>query len=153
MVKQVSKPLINRRHVRMIAVQTLYQLIAPPPYLTKEAALAYAIENGNDPDEGYNCVKDDYLYTLVDGVLAHREELDQILSAYLDNWRIDRLQRIDLTILRLALYEMNYVSEEEVPNVVAVDEAIDLARGFSDDKSRLFVSGVLMKILNEGQIS
>lgn len=145
----LNNTLKKRRHVRIVAVQTLFQMIQPPEYLTKEVALAYALEKGNDPEEGYDKVSGDYLYRLVDGVIEKEALLDQEIQKYLENWTLDRLQRIDLVILRLAVYEMLFVDDEEVPNTVAVDEAIELARGFSDDKSRQFVSGILMKMLNQ----
>ncbi|MGY4105642.1 transcription antitermination factor NusB [Ignavigranum ruoffiae] len=151
MVNNVNKPLKHRRHMRMVAIQTLYQLLDGSDNLSVEAALAYALENGNFPDEGYLAENYLFLNQLVYGVLEHQEELDQILSTELDNWSVERLQKIDRVILRLALFEMEFLPEAEVPKVVAVDEAIELARGFSDDKSRQFVSGILMKRLNEGK--
>ena len=151
MVNNVNKPLKHRRHMRMVAIQTLYQLLDGSDNLSVEAALAYALENGNFPDEGYLAENYLFLNQLVYGVLEHQEELDQILSTELDNWSVERLQKIARVILRLALFEMEFLPEAEVPKVVAVDEAIELARGFSDDKSRQFVSGILMKRLNEGK--
>lgn len=151
MVNNVNKPLIHRRHMRMVAIQTLYQLLDADEDLTVDAAIAYALENGNFPDEGYFEENYPFLNKLVQGVLSHQEELDQILASEIDNWTIDRLQKIDLVILRLALFEMEFLTEEEVPDVVAVNEAIELARGFSDDKSRQFVSGILMKRLNDNK--
>lgn len=148
MVTSLTNSLIKRRHVRIVAIQTLFQMINPPEYLTKEAALSYALRKGNDPDEGYDDVTNQYLYKLVDGVIENQVRLDQEIEKFLENWTINRLQRIDLVILRLAVFEMLFVDDAEVPNTVAVDEAIELARGFSDDKSRQFVSGILMKMLN-----
>ena len=135
--------------MRMIAVQTLFQLIDAPEYLTVEDALNYALENGNDPEAGYEAVKGHYVHRLINGVLEYQAEIDHMIEENLQQWTIDRIQRIDLVILRVALFEMNFVSEEEVPDTVAVDEAIELSKGFSDDKSRQFVSGLLMKLLNQ----
>ena len=149
MVTSLVKELVKRRHMRMIAVQTLFQMIEAPDYLTVEDALNYALENGNDPEAGYEAIKGKYVHTLINGVLKHQEDIDQIIEANLSHWTIDRIQRIDLVILRVALFEMKYVDDAEVPNTVAVDEAIELSKGFSDDKSRQFVSGVLMKLLNQ----
>ncbi|MDY2993900.1 transcription antitermination factor NusB, partial [Ligilactobacillus animalis] len=61
------------------------------------------------------------------------------------NWTLARLNRIDLLILRLAIYEMLYV--DDVPAKVALDEALQLAKEFSDDKSRRFINGVLSNLL------
>ena len=132
----------------MVAVQTLFQMIQAPEYLTLEDALEYALENGNDPEEGYDSKPNPYLHQLIQGVLTHQEEIDQVIKQHLQHWKFERLQRIDLTILRVAIYEMMFVQDDEVPKTVAVDEAIELSKGFSDDKSRQFVSGILMNILN-----
>ncbi|MGX7107675.1 transcription antitermination factor NusB [Hutsoniella sourekii] len=147
----MSQSLTTRRQARIVALQALFQLINAPDYLTPDLAIRYALEVGKDPDEGYEDVEDLYLYQLVEGVVANLEEIDTIISKHLTNWSIERLQRIDLSILRLAIYEMLYLDDETVPKTVAVDEATILARSFSDDKSRKFVSGILLKILNESE--
>lgn len=133
----------------MVAIQILFQMIQAPDYLSLAEARAYALENGNDPEEGYNAKINPYLDQLIQGVMDQQDELDQMIQANLENWSLDRLNKIDLTILRLALYEMFFIDDQEVPKVVAVDEAIELSKGFSDDKSRQFISGILMKILNQ----
>lgn len=152
-VTNLTKLLQKRRHVRIVAVQTLFQMINPPAYLTTEVALEYALNKGNDPEEGYDHVTNDYLYHLVEGVIEKQSQIDEKIQTYLENWTMDRLQRIDLVILRIAVYEMLFVDDSEVPNTVAVDEAIELAKGFSGEKSRQFVSGILMKMLNESNDS
>lgn len=85
-----------------------------------------------------------YLQTLVNGVDEHQAELDSQISQLLaSGWEIDRLAQTDLVILRLALYEIQYV--DEVPTVVAINEALELTKTFSNDKSRKFVNGALGK--------
>lgn len=85
-----------------------------------------------------------YLRTLVEGVSQHREELDeQITQLLAKGWEINRLAQTDLVILRLALYEIQYV--KEVPTVVAINEALELTKAFSNDKSRKFINGALGK--------
>ena len=74
----------------------------------------------------------------------HEEELDQEISSLLaDSWTIDRLAKPDLVILRLGLFEMQYV--DAVPTAVAINEALELAKTFSNDKSRRFINGALGK--------
>ena len=77
-------------------------------------------------------------------VLEHLSEIDEILNDYSSGWKTGRMSNVDLTTLRLALYEMKY--EEDVPTGVAINEAVELAKKFGGDSSGSFVNGVLGKI-------
>ncbi|WP_241152379.1 transcription antitermination factor NusB [Vaginisenegalia massiliensis] len=140
---------LSRRQVREKAVQTLFQLVNPLAETDPQTALEFAMMAGNDPEAGFDPeIKDTYLNQLVTGVSEHQEKLDHEIARYLTNeWTLDRIAKIDLTILRVAFYEVLMVSEEQVPAKVAVNEAIELSKLFSDEKSRQFVSGVLAQLL------
>lgn len=84
---------------------------------------------------------DDYARSLTEGVEREREDLDARLSAVSIGWPVRRMSVVDRTILRLALYEMLYV--DDVPPDVAINEAIELATGFSSEEAPAFVGGVL----------
>ena len=85
-----------------------------------------------------------YVKQVVTGVSDHQAELDNQLSSLLaSGWTINRLAKADLIILRLALYEIQYV--DEVPTAVAINEALELTKTFSNDKSRKFINGALGK--------
>lgn len=89
-----------------------------------------------------------FLLNLVTGVEAHREELDQKISQHLKaGWTFDRLTSIDKNILRLGLYEIDYF--EETPPRVALNEALELAKEFSDETSVKFINGVLTHFVTE----
>ena len=89
-----------------------------------------------------------YLDTLVGGVCAKKDELDKVIEKHLkNNWHIIRISKMDLVILRIAIFDMTYVTD--VPAAVALNEAIELAKTFSDDRSRKFVNGVLSNVLKE----
>ena len=89
-----------------------------------------------------------YLQTLVEGVSEHQEKLDeQITQLLASGWEINRLAQTDLVILRLALYEIQFV--DEVPTVVAINEALELAKTYSNDKSRKFINGALGKFVRQ----
>lgn len=77
-------------------------------------------------------------------VLAHLEEIDGILNEYSRGWKTERMSRVDLSALRLAVYEMKY--EEDVPVGVAINEAVEIAKCFGGETSGSFVNGVLGKI-------
>ncbi len=90
----------------------------------------------------------DYLDWLVSGVCEHKNELDKEIESFLrPGWKIGRLAKMDVTILRLAIFEMQHA--EDVPNKVVLNEAIELTKTFSDDQSRKFVNGVLSSINNK----
>lgn len=147
MVKCLNNKL-SRHIVREKAVQTLFQLIEPQEDTTTESALEFALLAGNDPEEGFEGRVDAYLREIVEGVIAQQATLDEQIENYLTDWTISRIAKIDLTILRIAFYEILFVDSARVPNTVAVNEAIELSKSFSDDKSRNFISGVLAKALD-----
>lgn len=148
-VRRVSnKHKLTRRQVREKAVQTLYQLLDPQEETTLESALAFSMEAGNDPEAGFEDIHDDYLEEVVVGVQDHLDTIDQYITDLLtEGWTLQRLAKIDLAILRLGFYEILYVEDAIVPPQVAVDEAIELSKTFSDGKSTKFVAGVLSKFI------
>lgn len=77
-------------------------------------------------------------------ILEHLEEIDQILNDYSRGWKTSRMNRVDLTALRLAVYEMKF--DEDVPVGVAINEAVELAKMFGGEDSGSFVNGILGKI-------
>ncbi|RPA60141.1 transcription antitermination factor NusB [Aerococcus agrisoli] len=92
----------------------------------------------------------DYLRVLVEGVKANRFEIDQMIDKHIQgNWSVQRLELINLQILRVAVFEILFTDDKDVPNVVAVNEAIELAKFYSDDRARKFINGVLSNILND----
>jgi N utilization substance protein B len=89
----------------------------------------------------YRGVLEDYAVRLALGVEREKEDLDALLSEVSVGWPVHRMSAVDRTILRLGLYEMLFV--EDVPPDVAVNEAVELARGFSGEEAPAFVGGVL----------
>lgn len=123
---------MKRREAREKAVQILFQF-----NFDKELTVELAINNvTSEPDE--------YLVSLVKGTLAKEAELDEIIKAHLVKWRIERINKVDLAILRIATYELLF--DKETPTNVVINEAIDLSRLFGDDQSRKFVNGMMSNI-------
>ncbi len=85
-----------------------------------------------------------YARTLVAGVIAHCDELDGHIASALTNWTPERVGRIERNILRVALFEMAYC--EDVPNKVAINEAIEIAKSFAADEAPRFINGVLDRL-------
>jgi N utilization substance protein B len=86
---------------------------------------------------------------LVEGVREHLRDLDAAISTSATGWSLDRMPAVDRTILRIGVYELQYV--DEVPAAVAIDEAVSLARELSTDDSPGFVNGVLATIAGRRQ--
>ncbi|HET9141135.1 transcription antitermination factor NusB [Actinophytocola sp.] len=86
----------------------------------------------------------DYTVSLVEGVAAHRDRIDELLTEHSEGWTLGRMPPVDLAVLRLGLYELLWVSD--VPDPVAIDEAVALAKSLSTDDSPRFVNGVLGRI-------
>jgi N utilization substance protein B len=87
---------------------------------------------------------DDYATTLIEGVVANRERIDELLTEHAEGWTLDRMPFVDLAVLRLGLYELLWA--DDVPDPVAVDEAVQLAKSLSTDDSPRFVNGVLGRL-------
>jgi N utilization substance protein B len=82
---------------------------------------------------------------LVEGVAEHAARIDELIDAHASNWSIDRLPDVDRAILRMATYELLWA--DDVPDVVVIDEAVELAKALSTDDSPAYVNGVLGAIL------
>jgi N utilization substance protein B len=89
----------------------------------------------------------DYTVALVRGVVDHQEQIDDLLSRYSKDWSLARMPGVDRNALRLALFEMAHT---DVPDEVAIDEAVELVTELSTDESPSFVNGVLGAILRDG---
>ncbi len=94
------------------------------------------LENAADKDK-------DYIQEKYEAVAGHIAEIDELINEYAKGWKTARMNKVDLAILRLAVYEMKW--DEEVPTGVAINEAVELAKRFSGGDSPSFVNGVLGK--------
>lgn len=91
-------------------------------------------------------IDNDFVKDAVYGVLTNIKKIDDKANEYLNKWTIDRLGFTDQAILRLGIYELLYT---ETPEIVAINEAVDLAKLYSDDEVRKMVNGVLDKVYHE----
>lgn len=85
-----------------------------------------------------------YTEELVDGVVAHRDRIDELIATYAEGWSIDRMPAVDRNLLRIAVFELLYGAD--VPSNVAIDEAVGLAGDLSTDESPAFINGLLGRI-------
>ena len=89
----------------------------------------------------------DYTIELIEGVSEHRAAIDQLLSDYSEGWTLDRMPGVDRAVLRVGLYELLWAAD--VPDAVAIDEAVELAKLLSTDESPKFVNGILGRVLRD----
>jgi transcription antitermination protein NusB len=87
----------------------------------------------------------EYTVSLVEGVTAHLDRIDELLSTYSQGWTLDRMPAVDRALLRIGAFEVLFA--DDVPDAVAVNEAVDLARSLSTDDSPAFVNGLLGRIV------
>lgn len=96
-------------------------------------------ENDNKPEEK------EYIKKVLKGVKENLEEIDGVILSKLKNWSLDRIAKIDLAILRLAVYEIKYM--EDIPEKVSANEAVELAKTYGNNDSKSFVNGVIAKVI------
>lgn len=87
---------------------------------------------------------EEYVLNKVKDMVIHLEEIDNKVSSICENWKISRIGKVELSILRLAVYEISY--EDDIPKNVSISEAVELAKKYGGDNSGSFVNGVLAKI-------
>lgn len=128
---------MNRTEARERALQSLYQMEM----------------SGLNVDEAINNLEMEgdrsYIVHLVEGVMTRKTDIDERIRKYLKGWSLERISYIDRAVLRIGTYELLY--EAELPDLVAIDEAIELAKKFGDEKSAKFINGVLSTMLKEKQ--
>lgn len=130
---------MSRRLVREKALQSLFQIHMG------EVPIDDAIEHVLE-ETGRNVDKQ-YLRQLVTGVLHHQTQIDEKIRQYSVGWELDRMPTVDLTLLRMAIYELLF--EQEVPIKAVINEAVELAKVFSTSESAKFVNGVLGKLIGD----
>lgn len=128
-----------RRRSREIALQVLFQAEFTPN-LSVEAALDLYLENFEADSE----IKD-FAQVLVAGVWEHKKVIDDLIQAHSQNWKVHRMAIVDRNILRVAVFELNFLTNE-VPSNVVIDEAIEIGRRFGSQESSAFINGVLDNI-------
>ncbi|MEO9239141.1 MAG: transcription antitermination factor NusB [Jatrophihabitantaceae bacterium] len=89
----------------------------------------------------------DYTIELIEGLAEHRAAIDQLLSDYSEGWTLERMPGVDRAVLRIGLYELLF--SPDIPDAVAIDEAVELAKALSTDESPKFVNGILGRVLRD----
>ena len=134
---------MDRSLAREIAMKMLYAAS-----LGGEESMSEVLEQSEQADTLSDSDKT-FLENLTYGVRARQPELDEIVAQYAQGWALNRLAKVDLTILRMAVYEMLYMPE--IPVGATVNEAVELAKRFGEEKSPGFINGILGSVARARQ--
>ncbi len=129
-----NSKLASRRENRIAAMQFLYMQIVSGANLGDDLTAFFATKDNE---------RDFYAFAeeLIAGVNSNIEDIDAMIAKYASNWSIDRIAKVDLAILRMAIFEL--CNREDIPPIVSINEAIDLAKSFSSAESKRFINGIL----------
>lgn len=136
----------KRRDGREAAIQYLFQLDLNGREFSAHADDFWKLQKGEDGEE-LDAKTRAYAEQLVSGVTQNLENVDRIIEKYASNYKLDRIAAVDRNIMRLAIYEMFHC--DDVPPVVAINEAIEIAKRFGSEDSGKFVNGILDRARGE----
>ena len=135
---------MDRSSIRELAFKLIYSLEIQKSKDIKEAIDLYLESNEINSQNAKNYIEDAAI-----GINEHIKEIDTKIEKNLKSeWKIERISKIDLSILRLAIYEIIY---KEVPFKVAINEAVELAKKYGEDNSKKFVNGILASVVKENE--
>ncbi|MCQ1529829.1 transcription antitermination factor NusB [Lutispora saccharofermentans] len=142
LLRQSAFKIIFSFHFNDDDIEEIFKEISEEPniFLIQE-------EDEHIPFNELNEKEKKFFYDLVKGTLENVEKIDDMIKSNLKSWTMDRIAKVDLTILRMAIYELLY--SEDVPYSVAINEAIELGKVFGTDDSGSFINGVLGKVQRE----
>ncbi len=128
----------NRSELREVIIKVLYQID-----ILEDTKLEYDIE---ELIQEQLEVENDFVNNCINGVIEHKKEIVKLANKYLNDWKLDRLNKVDQAILSLGIYELMFT---DTPSVVAINEAIELSKVYSDEAVTKMINGVLDKIYHE----
>ena len=140
MTEPEDKKPVSRRKARKQAFECLYGLIFETA--ADERSLRRAFKRClHDVEEGEDDTGQDFAWALVHGVWANQRDLDAHIVRFSKHWKLSRIAKVELTILRLAVHEI--LSRPDIPLRVSLNEAIELSKRYGDENSRNFINGIL----------
>ncbi|MEE1072612.1 MAG: transcription antitermination factor NusB [Cellulosilyticum sp.] len=136
---------MTRRNAREFVMQMLYEGNFHEE-AERERIIYDRINDMEQEEKKANRAVIQFMESLYFGVFEHLQEIDEIIEKYAANWSFSRIAKVDLSILRLAIYELKYT---DVPRKVAVNEAVEIAKTYSTEKSPKFINGILGSVIKE----
>ena len=132
----------NRSELREMAMKVLYQV-----YIYQSSNTTYDIDNLIKEQLE---VENDFVNSLVNNIIKKQKEISNMANKYLNDWNIDRLSKVDKAILSIGIYELLYT---DTPSVVAINEAVELSKKYSDEKVVKMINATLDKIYHNEEIN
>ena len=135
---------MNRKKSRRVAMELCYsmEISKDEPSLVMETFL----ENYEGEKE---ILDNQYIIKILEVVYNHKQDIDLKIEEFLKGWKLSRISKVNLSILRVAISEMLYI--EDIPNKVAINEALEVAKEYSDEKAVSFINGILDNIHKENK--
>lgn len=131
---------MGRRELREQIFKLLFRIEFNPPDEMPEQQKFFFAESEKEISD----IDKTYITEKFTKIISKKHEIDALLSAVAEGWKLERMGKVDLTIFRLAVYEIKF--DEDVPTSVAINEAVELAKKFGQDGSSSFVNGILAKL-------
>lgn len=138
---------LTRHQLREVAFQAMFSMMYQDDVSMTDAMRYTLLLADNSLTEEEEIIIPLYVDAVVAGVSEKQEELDGVIEKHLRGWKINRIAKADLIILRLAIFEMLYL--QDVPNKVSLNEALELAKTYTDEESKRFINGVLSSVMAE----
>ena len=134
---------------RKSARELIFKLVFEHSFQSEiEYQTLYAdLQNNEEENIDITAEDDEFITSMVEGIEKNQSSIDEKIKAHLKDWNFERLSQIDIAILRVSIYEICY--REDIPDKVSVNEAIELAKMFSDETSPKFINGVLAEIIKD----
>lgn len=129
---------LKRNEARKICMTILYQID-----IYTERNIEYQVDNVISENTPIN---NDFVNEIVKGVLKEKEQIDSLANEYLKDWTIDKIDKIGAAIMRIAIYELKYT---DTPQIVAINEAVELAKQYSDENVRKIINATLDRLIRE----
>ncbi len=134
----------TRHLIRSIVLQSLYEW----DFYNRKEDIKKVVER-NLEEFGSGVDEPDFAWKIINGVVEHMPAIDKIIEKAAPEWPISQISIIDRNVLRIGLYELLYADKKEVPEKVAINEAIELAKNYSGQSSSKFINGVLGTVYKE----
>ena len=130
----------NRSELREIIMKVLYQI-----FILSESGIEFDV---NKLIKEQLEVENEFVSTSIDEIIKNKKDIYELANKYLYSWPMDRLNKVDQAILALGIYELKYT---ETPPVVAINEALELSKKYSDEKVTKMINAVLDEVYHEGE--
>lgn len=137
---------MSRRVSRELAMKLLYQFQLRDDDIHEQIELFLS-----EAEQPLEALEKEYFMDVVQGAMEKREEIDGLIQNHARGWSLERMPKVDLAIMRLAIYELRF--RKDIPWNVSINEAVELAKKYGGDQSKTFINGVLGKVAASLQVS